>query len=75
MSHIQNKVKDFVGGLEFYVLRGGIDLIKDKAPINFFLPHPHFSRSDRVGTGNSIFKMPKFRTMHVNMPAWLCFLG
>ncbi len=57
-----------MGVLNFTFCGGGIDLIKDKAPINFFLPHPHFSRCDRVGTGNSIFKMPKFRTMHVNMP-------
>jgi O-antigen biosynthesis protein WbqP len=34
-------------------------------------PGPVLYWSDRVGVGNKIFKMPKFRTMRIDTPACL----
>ncbi len=37
--------------------------------VRFTSPGPVLYWSDRVGRGNIIFKMPKFRTMRINTPA------
>ncbi len=38
------------------------------ATVKFTSPGPVLYRSDRVGRGNRIFRMPKFRTMRIDTP-------
>jgi len=37
--------------------------------VKFTSPGPVLDWSDRVGVGNGIFKMPKFRTLRIDTPA------
>lgn len=46
-----------------------VPLLVVAVAVCFSSPGPVIYWSDRVGKGNAIFKMPKFRTMRVNTPA------
>lgn len=46
-----------------------VPLIMVSILVRFTAPGPVFYWSDRVGKGNVIFKMPKFRSMLINTPA------
>jgi O-antigen biosynthesis protein WbqP len=47
----------------------GIPMLVVALLVKLTSPGPVFYWSDRVGVGNEIFKMPKFRTMRIDTPA------
>jgi O-antigen biosynthesis protein WbqP len=47
----------------------GLPLLLVALLVKLTSPGPVFCWSDRVGVGNGIFKMPKFRTMRIDTPA------
>lgn len=56
-----------LAGIALVVL--GIPLLAVALLVKLTSPGPALYWSDRVGKGNRIFRMPKFRTMHVGTPA------